>query len=72
MDATQTMLTQARALGQRIRAQRIELRVTQEDLATIAGVSVRFIGDLERGKPTVRLSGVLAVCQALGLELLPS
>jgi HTH-type transcriptional regulator/antitoxin HipB len=30
---------------------------------------VRFLGDVERGKPTVRLGLVLQVLERLGLEL---
>eukprot|EP01030_Chromulinospumella_sphaerica_P005401 gene5401-5280_t len=34
-----------------------------------AGVDVRFIVELEAGKPTVRLAQVLRVIQALGGEI---
>jgi len=59
----------ALTLGQTIASRRKTLGVTQEDLAELAGVSVRFLSSLERGKATVRLSAVLAVLDALGLEL---
>lgn len=52
-----------------LHARRKELRLTQQDLAELAGVSVRFIHDLENGKSTVQLDRVLAVARALGLEL---
>ena len=39
------------------------------DLALAAGVGVRFIVDLEGGKPTVRLEQVLRVVDALGGSL---
>ncbi|HRQ10769.1 MAG TPA: helix-turn-helix transcriptional regulator [Trueperaceae bacterium] len=51
------------------RARRKALRLTQQDLADLAGVSPRFIHDLESGKPTVQLDRLLAVATALGLEL---
>jgi len=43
--------------------------LTQADLAGLAGTGVRFVGDLERGKPNVALDKVLAVLAALGLRL---
>lgn len=57
------------ALGHTIASRRKELRVTQEELALLAGVSVRFLSSLEGGKATVRLDTLLAVLDALGLEL---
>jgi hypothetical protein len=38
-------------------------------LAAAAGVGLRFLIELERGKPTVRLAKVLAVLDALGCRL---
>ena len=38
-------------------------------MAAAAGVGVRFLVELEGGKPTVRLAKVLAVLDALGLRL---
>jgi hypothetical protein len=38
-------------------------------LALAAGVGVRFIVDLEAGKPTLRLENVLRVIDALGGEI---
>lgn len=52
-----------------LRQRRRELDLTQEQLADLAGVSVRFLGELERGKASVRLDHVLAVAHALGLRL---
>lgn len=59
----------ARELGHTIALRRKQLGVTQDDLAGLAGVSVRFLSSLERGKPTVRLDTLVAVLDALGLEL---
>lgn len=52
-----------------IRHRRKALRLTQQDLADLSGVSVRFIRDLEHGKQSVRLDSLAAVLDALGLEL---
>lgn len=56
-------------LGQALRAARQQLGLTQPQLALGAGVGVRFIVDLEAGKPTVRLENVLRVVDALGAEI---
>lgn len=56
-------------LGEIVRTARKALSLTQPQLALAAGVGVRFIVDLEAGKPTVRLEHVLRVLQALGITL---
>ena len=56
-------------LGDALRAARKQLGLTQPQLALAAGVGVRFIVDLEAGKPTVRLENVLRVIDALGGEV---
>lgn len=58
------------SLGQQVRDRRKSLRLTQDSLAGLAGCSTRFVRALEVGKPTVRFDKVLAVLDALGLELL--
>jgi HTH-type transcriptional regulator / antitoxin HipB len=59
----------SKELGAVIRAVRKGLGVTQKDLAMTAGTGLRFIVELERGKPTARMEGVFKVLQALGLSL---
>lgn len=56
-------------LGEALRAARKQLGLTQPQLALAAGVGVRFIVELEAGKPTVQLQQVLRVIDALGGEL---
>jgi len=55
-------------LGQSLRAARKQLGLTQAQLALAAGVGLRFIVELEAGKPTLRLEHVLRVIKALGGE----
>ena len=57
------------ALGQATRTARKRLGLTQPQLALAAGVGVRFIVDMEAGKPTIRLENVLRVLHALGAKL---
>ncbi|QIB50951.1 helix-turn-helix transcriptional regulator [Pseudomonas sp. OIL-1] len=56
-------------LGAAIKQARKQLGLTQSQLALAAGVGVRFIGDLEAGKPTAHLGLTLTVIQAVGGEL---
>ncbi len=59
----------ARALGEAIRQQRRRLKVTQKDLAMASGSGLRFIVDLEKGKPTCQLGKALEIVRVLGLKL---
>ena len=56
-------------LGDTLRTARKQLGLTQPQLALAAGVGVRFIVDLEAGKPTLRLENVMRVIDALGGEI---
>jgi len=56
-------------LGKTIRETRRSLHLRQDELAGAANVGVRFIVDLEAGKPTAQLGKALAVMEALGCDL---
>ena len=56
-------------LGQLVRKIRKEQGLTQLDVAGLAGLSNRFVIDLERGKETLQIQKVLDVLGLLGLEL---
>jgi len=56
-------------IGIIIRQARLAQGLRQDQLAAAAGVGLRFLVELERGKPTVRLAKVLAVLNALGCRL---
>lgn len=57
-------------LGEALRTARKQLGLTQSQLALAAGVGLRFIVDLEAGKPTLRLENVLRVIEALGGDIM--
>ncbi|MDP2320550.1 MAG: helix-turn-helix transcriptional regulator [Acidobacteriota bacterium] len=59
----------AQKVGSIVRQARLAQGLRQDQLAAAAGVGVRFLVELEAGKPTVRLAKVLAVLDALGLRL---
>jgi y4mF family transcriptional regulator len=58
-----------KALGAEVRARRTSLRLNQQDLADMAGVSERFVRFVEQGKPSIQLDSLLAVLETLGMEL---
>jgi len=64
-----TSIRSPQQLGRALCAARKQLGLTQPQLALAAGVGVRFIVDLESGKPTLRLENVLRVIDALGGEV---
>lgn len=55
-------------LGAALRCTRKRLKLTQPQLALAANVGVRFLVELEAGKPTIQLKGVLRVIQARMLQ----
>ncbi len=57
-------------LGTALRLTRKQLGLTQSQLALAAGVGIRFIVDVEAGKPTLRFETVLKVIDALGGTLM--
>ncbi|HPH69244.1 MAG TPA: type II toxin-antitoxin system Y4mF family antitoxin [Kofleriaceae bacterium] len=64
-----TLTNSPEALAAAVLAARKRLGLTQPQLALAAGVGVRFIVDLEAGKPTIRLETLLKVLNALGGSL---
>jgi len=52
-----------------IRARRRDLGLRQDELAALAGVSVRSVHAVESSKPTVRLDMLVAVASSLGLPV---
>ncbi len=56
-------------IGAIIRATRKASGLRQDQLAGAVGVGVRFIVELEAGKPTAQLGKTLQVLSALGCDL---
>lgn len=63
------ILKDPQSLGALIREARKQSRVTQKELALVAGAGLRFIGELENGKPTCHIGKVFEVLRSLGLEI---
>ena len=56
-------------LGNAVRIARKREDLTQAQLAASARVGLRFLSELENGKPTVQLQRTMQVLAALGLTL---
>lgn len=56
-------------IGRVVRATRKAAGLRQDELAGAAGVGLRFLVELERGKPTAQIGKALQVLQALGCSL---
>ncbi len=62
-------LDSAKAVGLLVKAERSKQKLTQLQLAGLAGTGIRFVSDLENGKGTIQLQKLIAVLAALGLGL---
>lgn len=65
-----TQIISSEILGSLVQQARKSQNLTQTQLAASCGVGVRFIVDLEKGKPTCALDKSLKVVQMLGIKLI--
>jgi HTH-type transcriptional regulator / antitoxin HipB len=56
-------------LGKTIRARRKAKGLTQTELAGLAGVSLRFVSEVERGRGTAGFELVLRLCTRLSMNV---
>jgi y4mF family transcriptional regulator len=56
-------------IGELIRKTRKGMGVTQEGLALTSGTGLRFIIDLEKGKPTCQMGKALTALHTLGIKM---
>jgi y4mF family transcriptional regulator len=56
-------------LGLIIKNQRKFLGLTQTEVALSCGVGIRFISDLENGKPSCQIDKALLVMESIGLNI---
>ena len=64
-----TAIKNAEDLGRVVREARKAQKLSQNDLAGMAGTGRRFIVDLEKGKETAQLGKVLRVLATLGVSV---
>jgi y4mF family transcriptional regulator len=58
-----------REIGKIIRAARKDLGLRQDQLAAAANVGIRFVVEIEDGKPSAHIGKVLSVLAALGCRV---
>jgi len=58
-----------KTIGELVKRTRKRMGVTQKDLAMTSGTGLRFIIELEQGKPTCQLGKALTVLQTLGIKI---
>lgn len=54
-----------------IKQKRKEVGLTQEEFAMRSGLGLRFVRELEQGKPTVRMDKVNQALAMFGMEAVP-
>ncbi|MFZ0962859.1 MAG: helix-turn-helix transcriptional regulator [Terriglobia bacterium] len=59
----------ARQIGELVKKTRKSMGVTQKRLALTSGTGIRFIIELEQGKPTCQLEKTLTVLHTLGIKM---
>jgi len=57
----------AQMYGKIVRQYRKQQKITQSQLAALANTGLRYISELENGKPTVQLDKALRIAQLLGI-----
>lgn len=61
-----TLLTN---FGQRVRSERLKLGLSQEQLASKAGVHRTYIGMIERAEKNITLENINKIARALGIRI---
>ena len=63
------IITSVKNIGLLIKEKRKKINMTQKEAASIAGVGVRFLSELENGKPTLKIDKVLNVARLFGIDI---
>ncbi len=59
-----------KTLGMQIKERRKALKITQKELADLAGISINTVVAAERGQGDPKISTYFAICNVLGLKLI--
>ena len=59
----------SKSLGAAIRKRRKELNYTQAFVSDATGLSITFISDIERGKPTAEIEKTIKLIHILGMDI---
>ncbi len=63
------IIKDSKSFGEAVKQYRKAQGLTQEKVANYSNVGVRFIVDLEKGKPTCELDKALRVAATIGIKL---
>lgn len=55
--------------GQKVRAERMNLGLSQEELASRAGVHRTYVGMIERAEKNITLENIEKIAKALGIRI---
>ena len=58
-----------KTLGEQIKVRRTVLKIRQQELADLAGVSINTVVAIERGTGNPRIETLVSVCDVLGLQI---
>lgn len=56
-------------LGEQIKVRRTVLKIRQQELADLAGVSINTVVTIERGTGNPSIKTLVSVCDVLGLQI---
>lgn len=56
-------------LAKMVKAKRNAIGISQSDAADVCNVGIRFLSDLENGKPTMQIDKVIRVCKFFDIQL---
>jgi transcriptional regulator with XRE-family HTH domain len=62
-------MEESKAVGKRIEALRRKKGLTQENLAEMVGLSMKHVGEIERGRVNPTLASLAGISKALGISL---
>ncbi len=65
-------ISNSQAFGELIKTERKRQKVTQAELAALAGVGIRFVRELENGKETCQFGLAIGVAVTLGISVTAS
>ena len=62
-------ITSIKEIGILVKEKRKKINMTQKEAASIAGMGLRFLSELENGKPTLEIDKVLNVARIFGIDI---
>ena len=65
----QNIIVNYKEIGQRIRTQRKKKMLTQGQLAELTGISLSFVGHVERGSRAVSVETLARLCKELEMDM---